>query len=442
MFRRIIPSVRTRHWITSKLKLQTVITERLLQYIWQFQYFNSKDLRTTDGELLQVIHPGLYNTNQGPDFTGAKIRSGNTVWAGSIELHINTSHWKDHKHSSDSNYKNVILHVVWKDDADLALAFPTLILQDKVSKILLSRYEELMHTGSFIPCEKNIQQVNTITWTAWKERLLVERLQSRTKVILDLLEKNNTHWEETLWWLLAKNFGISINSAAFEAIARSIPIGILAKHKNQVQQVEALLFGQAGLLDAEFEEDYPRLLQREYRFLSKKYSLQKTQTRIAFLRMRPSNFPSLRLAQLAMLVHESLHLFSRVKEAADLHSIKEMLKVTANDYWHYHYVFDVSSSFKKKTLGEQMISNVFINTVIPILFAYGHYQKENLYKDKALKWLEEITAEKNTITEGFASLQLQNKTAFDSQAFIQLKNEYCDKKRCLDCAVGNKLLRN
>lgn len=442
MFRRIIPFVWTKRWITSNLKLQTVITERLLQYIWQFQYFNSKDLRTTDGALLQVIHPGLYNTNQGPDFTGAKIRSGNTVWAGSIELHINTSHWKDHKHSSDSNYKNVILHVVWKDDADLALAFPTLVLQDKVSKILLSRYEELMHTGSFIPCEKNIQQVNTITWTAWKERLLVERLQSRTKVILDLLKKNNTHWEETLWWLLAKNFGISINSAAFEAIARSIPIGILAKHKNQVQQVEALLFGQAGLLDAEFEEDYPRLLQREYRFLSKKYSLQKIQTRIAFLRMRPSNFPSLRLAQLAMLVHESLHLFSRVKEAADLHSIKEMLKVTANDYWHYHYVFDVSSSFKKKTLGEQMISNIFINTVIPILFAYGHYQKENLYKDKALKWLEEITAEKNTITEGFASLQLQNKTAFDSQAFIQLKNEYCDKKRCLDCAVGNKLLGN
>ncbi len=442
MFRRIIPFVWTKRWITSNLKLQTVITERLLQYIWQFQYFNSKDLRTTDGALLQVIHPGLYNTNQGPDFTGAKIRSGNTVWAGSIELHINTSHWKDHKHSSDSNYKNVILHVVWKDDADLALAFPTLVLQDKVSKILLSRYEELMHTGSFIPCEKNIQQVNTITWTAWKERLLVERLQSRTKVILALLEKNNTHWEETLWWLLAKNFGISINSAAFEAIARSIPIGILAKHKNQVQQVEALLFGQAGLLDAEFEEDYPRLLQREYRFLSKKYSLQKIQTRIAFLRMRPSNFPSLRLAQLAMLVHESLHLFSRVKEAADLHSIKEMLKVTANDYWHYHYVFDVSSSFKKKTLGEQMISNIFINTVIPILFAYGHYQKENLYKDKALKWLEEITAEKNTITEGFASLQLQNKTAFDSQAFIQLKNEYCDKKRCLDCAVGNKLLGN
>lgn len=418
------------------------MTERLLQYLWQFQYFNSKDLRTTDGELLQVIHPGVYNTNQGPDFTDAKIRSGNTVWAGNIELHINTSHWKDHKHSGDTNYKNVILHVVWEDDVDLGLPFPALELQDKVSKLLLIRYEELMHTGSFIPCEKNIQQVNTITWTAWKERLLVERLQSKTNIILALLENNNTHWEETLWWLLAKNFGIRINSAAFEAVARSIPIGILARHKNQVQQVEALLFGQAGLLETEFEEDYPKLLQREYRFLSKKYRLQKIQTRIAFLRMRPSNFPTVRLAQLAILVHESTHLFSRIKESAGLYSIKKMLKVTANDYWHYHYVFDESASFKKKTLGEQMISNVLINTVVPVLFAYGHHQHESSYKDKALKWLEEIAAEENTVTRGFASLQLQNKTAFDSQAFIQLKHEYCDKKRCLDCAVGNKLLRN
>jgi len=418
------------------------MTERLLQYIWQFQHFNAKDLRTTDGEALQVIHPGIYNTNQGPDFTDAKIKSGRTVWAGSIELHINTSDWKNHKHSSDSNYRNVILHVVWEDDVDLLLPFPTLILQDKVSKILLSRYEELMNTGSFIPCEKNIQQVNDITWAAWKERLLVERLQSKTRYIFDLLQKNNNHWEETLWWLLAKNFGIRINSVAFEAIARSIPIAVLAKHKNQIHQAEALLFGQAGLLDKEFEEDYPRLLQREYRFLSKKYNLQKIKTKPAFLRMRPSSFPTVRLAQLAMLVHDNLHLFSKIKEATRPGSVKELLSVTANDYWHYHYVFDETSAFKKKKPGGQMISNILINTVVPILFAYGIHQNEGRYKDKALKWLEETTAEQNAITRGFSSLSLPNKTAFDSQAFIQLKNEYCDKRRCLDCAIGNKLLRS
>lgn len=418
------------------------MTERLLQYIWQFQCFNAKELQTSKGETLQVIHPGMFNTNQGPDFTDAKIKIDSTTWAGSIELHIQSSHWNNHKHSGDINYKNVVLHVVWDDDTDLKLSFSTLVLQDKVSKILLGRYEELMNATTFIPCEKIVSQVNEITWAAWKERLLVERLQLKTKVIFDYLKSNNNHWEQALWWLLAKNFGIKINSAAFETMARSIPIGILAKHKNQLHQIEALLFGQAGLLDGSFEEDYPKLLQREYRFLNKKYNLPKIKSNLAFLRMRPSNFPTVRLAQLAMLVHKSLHLFSRIKESAKLDEIRKLLAVTANDYWHYHYVLDEASAFKKKTLGLQMINNILINTVMPVLFAYGLHQNENNYKDKALRWLEEISAEKNSITRGFSLLQLPNKNAFDSQAFIQLKNEYCNKKRCLDCAVGNKLLRS
>ncbi|MBP6287992.1 MAG: DUF2851 family protein, partial [Ferruginibacter sp.] len=219
------------------------MTERLLQYIWQFQYFNAKELSTSEAELLQVIHPGMYNTNQGPDFTDAKINIEGTVWAGSIELHINSSDWKNHKHSSDKNYKNVILHVVWQHDVDLHLPFSTLVLQDKVPKILLHRYDELMRADSFIPCERNIHAVSAITWTSWKERLLVERLQLKTGFISGFLQKNNFHWEETLWWLLARNFGSRLNSEAFEIIARSIPVSILAKHKNQVQEVEALLFG-------------------------------------------------------------------------------------------------------------------------------------------------------------------------------------------------------
>lgn len=438
----INPFVRAKCWITSGIKPQTDMTERLLQYIWQFQYFNAKELHTTEGETLQVIHPGTYNTNQGPDFTGAKIKLGGTTWAGSIELHINNSDWKNHKHSSDRNYNNVILHVVWNEDAELSLPFPTLVLQDKVSKILLNRYEELMNTGSFIPCEKNIRQVSEIAWSAWKERLLVERLQAKTRYISDLLAKNNNHWEETLWWLLAKNFGMKINGIAFEETARSIPIALLAKHKNQVQQLEALLFGQSGLLDTGFEEDYPRLLQREYRFLAKKYSLQKIKTRLAFLRMRPSNFPTVRLAQLAMLLHNNSHLFTKIKEASEVGSVKKLFFVTANDYWHYHYLFDEKSAFKKKALGDQMITNILINTVVPVLFAYGLHKNENGCKEKGLRWLGEIPAENNIITKGFSNLGFQNKTAFDSQAFIQLKIEYCDRKRCLDCAIGNKLLRN
>ncbi len=417
------------------------MTERLLQYIWQFQYFNTKDLLTDEEEFLQIIHPGTCNNNQGPDFTDAKIKIGTTTWAGSIELHINSSEWKNHKHSSDKNYKNVILHVVWQKDTDLKLPFSTLILQDKVSKILLNKYDELMNADSFIPCEKNIHLVHEITWQSWKERLLVERLQTKTCLIFEYLKKNNDHWEETLWWLMAGNFGIKLNSIAFEKIARSIPVNILAKHKDQIHQTEALLFGQAGLLDGNFTEDYPELLQREYRFLKNKYKLQKIQGSIIFLRMRPSNFPTVRLAQLAMLVHKSVHLFSKIKDSTDIKTVKELLQVTSNDYWHYHYVFDETTAYKKKTLGSQMIENVLINTVIPLLFAYGHYHNENKYKDKALAWMEQIGAEKNNITNGFKRLQVINKTAFDSQAFIQLKNEYCNKKRCLDCSIGNKLLK-
>jgi hypothetical protein len=418
------------------------MTERLLQYIWQFQYFNRSNLVTDEGEQLQIIHPGFINRNQGPDFTDAKIKINETIWAGSIEIHICTSDWKNHKHSNDKNYKNVILHVVWQHDTNLQLPCSTLVLQDKVPKLLLSKYDELMYADYFIPCEKHIQQINNLTWQSWKERLLIERLEKKTKLIYDHLQKNKNHWEETFWWLLAKNFGIKHNSIAFERMAQSVSINILAKHKDQIHQLEALLFGQAGLLDEDFKEDYPILLQKEYLFIKKKYNLQKIEGSLVFLRMRPSNFPSVRLAQLAMLIHSSLHLFSKIKEGKDVKSTRQLLAVTANDYWHYHYVFDETSAFKKKKLGEQMIDNILINTIIPILFAYGHFHKESVYKDKALQWLEDVKAEKNSIINGFTSLQVENKTAFDSQALIELKNEYCNKKRCLDCSVGNKLIRN
>jgi len=417
------------------------MTERLLQYIWQFQHYNPVDLTTEEGEVLQIIHPGSLNHNQGPDFTDAKIKIGKTTWAGSIELHVQSSHWKNHKHSGDKNYKNVILHVVWHNDAELNLPFATFVLQDKVPKLLLNRYDELMNEGSFIPCEKNIRQVDALSWQNWKERVLVERLQQKTQVIFEYLGQNNNHWEQTFWWLLAKNFGIKLNSTAFEKIAQSISINILAKHKGQIHQVEALLFGNAGLLDGDFKEAYPRLLQKEYLFLKNKYALKKPEASLLFLRMRPSNFPTVRLAQLAMLIHQSLHLFSKIKESKTVNEIKELLNVTANDYWHYHYMLDEPSAFKKKKLGEQMINNILINTVVPVLFAYGQYHADELCKDKALKWLEELKAETNSITKGFKALQIENKTAFDSQALIQLKNEYCNKKRCLDCSVGNKLIR-
>jgi hypothetical protein len=417
------------------------MTERLLQYIWQFQYYNVAGLQTQDGEQMQIIYPGSYNTNQGPDFLDAKIKIGDTVWAGSIELHVQASQWHNHKHSSDDNYNNVILHVVWQNDKPGVTNLPTAELQPLVSTLLLTQYEALMTTGGFIPCEKILHNVPAITWVAWKERLLVERLLQKSNIIFDYLRQSNNHWEEAFWWLLAKNFGIKINSAAFEQMAQSIPVTVLAKHKNQIHQLEALLLGQAGLLNDNYEEDYPNLLKKEYQFLQTKYKLKPAVLPVHFLRMRPANFPTVRLAQLAMLVYTSVHLFAKVKECITVEELQQLLQVTANDYWHYHYIFDEPVAFKKKTLGTQMIDNIIINTIVPTVFAYGQYHNDNSYKDKALRWLEKITAEKNVITNGFMALGVTNGNAFDSQALIQLKNNYCNKKHCLSCSVGNSLLK-
>ena len=424
--------------------------EKLLQYIWQFQYFTKNELTTSEGDMLRIINQGNFNTNQGADFSEAKIKIGDTVWAGNIELHIRSSDWNLHKHSSDKNYNNVILHVVWQHDEEIkdvaGNPLPTLELQNKISKLLLAKYEELMNAASFIPCENHLHTINGLTLLSWKHRLLAERLESKSAIVFSLLSGNNFHWEETFWWLIAKNFGIKVNSEAFEKIARSLPVNILAKHKNQIHVLEALLFGQAGLLEKKqmvfgFAEDYPQMLQKEYKFYRKKYKLQKPVVQLFFLRMRPANFPTLRLAQLAMLISNSTHLFSKVKESKSVSGVKDLLNVTANDYWHYHYVFDEASAFKKKKLGEQMIDNILINTIVPVLFAYGLHHKEQRYKDKAIAWLEEIAAEKNVITKGFETLKFSNKNSFDSQSYIQLKNKYCNNKRCLECAIGNSLLK-
>ena len=418
------------------------MNEKLLQYIWQFQCFNLNRLQSTDGEAILIIQPGTSNSNQGPDFKDAKIKIADTTWAGHVELHILSSDWQAHKHSSDENYKNVILHVVWQNNIDLQLPFPVLELHDKVPKVLLCRFDELMQATDFIPCQHTLQLVTPIIWDSWKQRMLVERLQDKSTLVQAYLQLNNNNWEETFWWLLAKNFGLKVNSATFEKIARSLPVNLLAKHKNQIHQLEALLFGQASLLTGNFNDDYMVMLQKEYHFLQKKYQLKQVKEPLFFLRMRPSNFPTVRLAQLAMLVHKSSHLFSKIKEAESIKTVKKLLDVTANDYWHYHYMPDEQSAYKEKNMGTQMIDNILINTIIPTLFTYGFLLNETVYKERALQWMEQVTAEKNSITKGFEAIGVANKNAFDSQALLQLKNNYCNKKRCLECAIGNKILRS
>jgi hypothetical protein len=419
--------------------------EDILQYIWKFQYYNNHQLTSTTGDQIFVIHPGSHNRNQGPDFTEAKIKINDTLWAGNVELHVNSSQWNLHNHSADENYKNIILHIVWNHDAEIKDAngnnLPTLELQSRVSNLLLEKYKQLGENGQFIACEKLPHQLRELSLTSWKQRLVAERLLMKSQNIFQILSETNFHWEETFWWLIAANFGLKVNSEMFRKIAQSLPLSVLAKHKHNLIQIEAMLFGQAGLLKKDFEEKYPIMLQKEYRFYQKKYQLQPVDGELFFLRMRPANFPTIRLAQLAMLIHNSEHLFSKIKETDSIAQVKKMFSVEANDYWHYHYIFDEITEQKIKSLGKQMIDNIIINTIVPILFAYGLHHQEEIYKEKAIKWLEEISPEKNSITKGFESLHYSNKNAFDSQAFIQLKNTYCNKKLCLECAIGNSLLR-
>jgi hypothetical protein len=417
------------------------MTEKLLHYIWQSGYFNQSHLLTNSGEQVRIISKGVLNKNQGPDFSSAMIGIGNTVLAGSVEMHLKTSDWEKHNHSQDENYRNVILHVVYQHDKDLDHPIPVLELQPLIPALLLDRYEMLMNTPESIACGKEISGINPLTWSSWKERVLVERLTRRSENIFGLLEQTNGHWEEVFWWMFARNFGIRVNADAFEAIARSLPLRLLVKHKHSIHQVEALLFGQANLLGGEFQEDYPNLLKREYNFLRKKYNLVPAFAAVHFLRMRPANFPTVRLAQLAMVIHNSNHLFSKLVEEDSLSVVQGSLQVTANDYWHYHYRFEEICSFKPKKTGAMIIDNIVINTIVPVLFAHGLYHGNEQTRMKALAWLQELSIEDNRIINLFMELSVTAKSAFDSQALVELKNEYCDAKRCLECAVGAALLK-
>lgn len=419
--------------------------EAILQYIWKFQYYNTNELQCTDGRSLSIYQPGNHNANQGPDFTQAKIKIEETTWAGNIEVHVQSGHWDLHRHTGDPNYENIILHVVWQHDTEIKDVsgnnLPTLELQGRVSKILLEKYRQLMLHPKFIACENQLNQLNEITLSHWKQRLVAERLIAKSSAILEDLEKASGHWEEVFWWYIAANFGLKLNSDHFKQVAQSLPLTVLSKHKHNLLQLEALLFGQAGLLEEEFTDKYALMLQKEYRFYQKKYSFNPVDGELFFLRMRPANFPTIRLAQLAKLIYESEHLFSKIKATSSVKEVKKMFDLTANDYWHYHYVFGRETDYKEKKLGKQMIENIIINTVVPVLFAYGLHKDEDGYKEKAISWLEDLSPEKNSITNGFSNLKFENKNAFDSQAFIQLKKHYCDRKLCLQCSIGNSILK-
>jgi hypothetical protein len=423
-----------------------MISERLLQFIWQFQYYNHQTLQTTAGEALEIVSAGALNSDQGPDFRQARIKINNVLWAGDVELHILSSAWKQHHHHTDEQYNKVVLHVVYENDRLITDHYgnmiPTLELADRIPALLLQRYHHWMKQPENIPCQAELQTVSAITWQSWKERLLVERLQVKTAHIQELLQQTGGHWEQVCWQLVCRYFAGPVNAESFEQIAASLPINILAKHKLQLHQLEAALLGQAGFLQDQFTEHYPLLLQKEYQFLQAKYKLQRVAKPPVFLRMRPVNFPTVRLAQLAMLVHQSVHLFSKLIDTATAQELAKLFNVTASAFWNHHFKLkEISPVDQPKKAGKQLINNLLINVVAPLLFAYGRYTGNDKLGDRALLLLEQMDPEKNSVTEAFAQLNIENTNAFSSQALLHLRKHYCNEKRCLECAVGNAILK-
>ncbi|MEZ4884759.1 MAG: DUF2851 family protein [Chitinophagales bacterium] len=423
------------------------MNEAFLSYLWKFRLYKNEHLQSTEGEPIEVLQTGEQNHQAGPDFFNAKIKIGDTIWAGNVEIHTHASDWLKHQHQRDDAYDNVILHLVYEPDMDIkrkdGTPIPTLSLFKRIPPILYQNFLYLDSSKQWIPCQEQIAQIDGFTLSNWLDRLLIERLEQKITPILQSLQQNQNSWETTFYYFLARTFGGKVNSAPFELLAKSLPLEVLAKHKNQLFQVEALLFGQAGLLDKEFEEDYPNALRKEYHFLQKKFTLNSLQGHSwKFARMRPPNLPTIRIAQFANLIHQSSSLFSKVLSTQKLEDYYQLFEVQLSDYWLTHYVFDKSSKKRSKSLGITTINSLLINTVVPMMFVYGKKRGENDLSDKALKLLETLPPEKNSIIEKWTTLQVKPQNAFETQALLQLKNRYCDSKRCLECAIGNKLLRS
>ncbi len=420
--------------------------EDFIHYLWRLKRFDLHNLSTTKGEKIIIQNGGEHNTNAGPDFLNARIQIGETLWAGNVEIHIKSSEWTKHQHHKDKAYNNVILHVVFEEDKtafrENGEAIPCLELAKRIPPNLSTSYIKLVNNEYWIPCQHQFHTVKEITRNIWLDRLLVERLEQKTAYIKEVLNRNKNNWEETFYQILARNFGVKVNADPFELLARSIPLLTLAKHKSNLLQIEALLFGQAGLLAQDFEDDYPNQLKKEYAFLQQKYQLQAINTASwKFMRLRPANFPSIRIAQFATLIYQSVHLFSKVLAAQNVKEVENMFEVKLSNYWQTHYVFDKTSVKRKKTLGKSTIHLFVINTIAPFIFLYGQEKGEERFKEKALQFLEELKPEKNSIISKWQELGVEPTSAYQTQALLQLKNEYCKHKRCLECSIGNAILK-
>jgi len=418
--------------------------EDLISFLWKFQYFDMKKLKTTSNEKLEVIKVGQENKNTGPDFFNAQVIIDNQKWAGNVELHVNASDWYVHGHEKDANYDNVILHVVWENDTPIYrknnTLIPTLELKNNVDSTILKNYKQLFISNKkWINCENTISSIDDFTKNNWLERLYIERLEQKSDFILSLLEQSNNDWETVLYKLLLKNFGLKVNGEAFLTLSNTINFSIIRKEQSDLKSLEALLFGGIGLLENSTDNTYFIELKKEYEYLKSKYKLVNSSMPAQFFRLRPINFPTIRLAQFANLYYTSQNLFSKLINTKDVLVIYNLFSTKASEFWNTHYTFEAVSKSSKKKLSKSFIDLLIINTILPLKFVYQNYigKTDN---DAVIDMITTVKSESNTILDKFEMLSVKSTSAFSSQALLQLKNEYCDAQRCLQCAFGKQIL--
>lgn len=419
--------------------------EDFLHHLWQFKKFDIANLQTTKGESIQILNSGQYLQLTGPDFFNAQLIIGNQKWAGNVEIHLKSSDWYLHNHEKDSNYDSVILHVVWEHDVPIFRKdnseIPTLELKECVTLSDLHKYQLLVSQKSWIYCENEIGNVDDFIFKNWQERLFFERLERKSQLIFELVETSNQDWEAVLFCLIAKNFGLNTNGEMFYKIAKSIPFSVIRKESYSLDSLEALLLGQANLLSHDFQDSYANALQKSYHYLVEKYQLhEKVAGSVEFFKHRPDNFPTIRLAQLANLYFNRKNLFSLVVNCNSVNELYQVFNVGVSHYWQTHYSFDKESSKKIKKLSKSFIDLLVINTIIPLRFAYAFSQKKEIAQE-LIDLSTSIPAEKNVIIEKFHSFGVKSQNVYESQSLLQLKKNYCDYKKCLDCAIGHFILK-
>ena len=419
--------------------------EDFLHYLWKHKKFDLLNLKSADGSVIHIVKVGTHNHNAGPDFFNAQIEINELLWVGNVEIHMSSSDWCLHGHQDDPNYENVILHVVWEHDLDIHLRdnskIPVLVLKDYVRPTLLKSYNQLFKKAEkWINCESDFKSVQPFILNHWLERLFIERLEAKSNRILQLLKVTNNNWEAVMFQLLARGFGLKVNGDAFASMAKSFDFKVLRKSQSKLPILEALLFGQAGLLNTPCDHKYFKTLHSDYQFLRKKFGLtNESVVSIQFFRLRPMNFPTIRMAQLANLYHENRYVFAELMTLNIIEDYYKFFTMSASSFWNTHYTFDKASKSVKKVLSKPFIDLIILNVIIPMKFCYRRYFGNMDYED-LIVLADSIKPEKNNVISAFNSLRKVATSAYQSQALLELKSEYCDRNRCLNCAVGHSLL--